>query len=86
MSTKSAIESLSGKDESTPWLDHVRQRFSSAVIEIVPDSGHFLQIESADVVDAHLQCLLDPVASTQRFLDGRPMPSQSTHALAFSNS
>lgn len=62
MSTKSAIESLSGKDESTPWLDHVRQRYSSAVIEIVPDSGHFLQIESADVVDAHLQCLLDQVA------------------------
>jgi pimeloyl-ACP methyl ester carboxylesterase len=51
-----------GKGESTPWLDHVRQRVSSAVIEIVPDSGHFPQIETPGVVNAHLQCLLDQVA------------------------
>jgi pimeloyl-ACP methyl ester carboxylesterase len=51
-----------GKGESTPWLDHVRQRVSSAVIEIVPDSGHFPQIETPGVVNTHLQCLLDQVA------------------------
>ena len=51
-----------GKNESTPWLDHVRQRYSSAVIEIVPESGHFPQIESASIVNAHLQRLLDQVA------------------------
>ena len=51
-----------GKNESTPWLDHVRQRYSSAGIEIVPESGHFPQIESASIVNAHLQRLLDQVA------------------------
>jgi pimeloyl-ACP methyl ester carboxylesterase len=50
-----------GKGESTPWLDHVRQRYSSAVIEIVPASGHFPQIESASIVNAHLQRVLDQV-------------------------
>lgn len=39
------------KGQTTPWLDLVRSRVPGARIEIVPDAGHFPQIENAAEVN-----------------------------------
>jgi pimeloyl-ACP methyl ester carboxylesterase len=35
--------------ETSPWLDYLKSR--GARVEIVPDVGHFTQIEAPDVVN-----------------------------------
>ncbi|MDH4191457.1 MAG: alpha/beta hydrolase [Betaproteobacteria bacterium] len=37
--------------QSTPWLELVKARVPGARIEIIPDTGHFAQIEAADEVN-----------------------------------
>ena len=38
--------------DSSPWIDYLRQR--GARVEIVPDTGHFTQLEAADVVNRRI--------------------------------
>jgi pimeloyl-ACP methyl ester carboxylesterase len=39
------------KGETSPWLDLLRARIKNVKIEIVPDTGHFTQLEAADEVN-----------------------------------
>ena len=44
--------------QTTPWLDHVRRHAPAARIEVVPDAGHFPQIENADDVIRRIERFL----------------------------
>jgi pimeloyl-ACP methyl ester carboxylesterase len=39
------------KGESSPWLDIVRKNVPVARIEVVPEVGHFTQLEAPDEVN-----------------------------------
>jgi len=43
--------------ETTPWLDLVRSRAPHARIEVIPDTGHFSQIEAPEQVNALIAAL-----------------------------
>ncbi len=43
--------------QTTPWLDLVRSRVPGARIEVIPDTGHFPQIETPDKVNALIAAL-----------------------------
>ena len=38
--------------DTSPWIDYLRQR--GARVEIVPDTGHFTQLEAPDVVNRRI--------------------------------
>ncbi len=48
--------------ETTPWLELVRERVVDAEIDIVPGVGHFTMIEAADVVNRHIETMLEKLA------------------------
>jgi pimeloyl-ACP methyl ester carboxylesterase len=39
------------RGDTSPWLELLRQKVSQARIEIIPDTGHFPQIEAAEEVN-----------------------------------
>jgi pimeloyl-ACP methyl ester carboxylesterase len=45
--------------ESSPWLDLVRRHAPHARIEIIPGMGHFPQLEAPEVVNNHLEALIN---------------------------
>ncbi|MBC7802705.1 MAG: alpha/beta fold hydrolase [Candidatus Parcubacteria bacterium] len=49
--------------QSTPWLDLVRSHAPQAQIEIIPDVGHFPQLEAAEAVNKHLAGLISKAAT-----------------------
>jgi pimeloyl-ACP methyl ester carboxylesterase len=50
--------------ETSPWLELVKERVPHGKIVIVPDVGHFTMIEAADVVNRHLEALLEKIAGS----------------------
>ncbi len=47
-----------GRGGSSPWLDLVKEMVPSAVIEIVPGPGHFLQLEAPEAVNRAIESFL----------------------------
>ena len=45
--------------ETVPWLELVRDLVPHAQIEVVPGIGHFTMLEAPDVVNAHIEALLN---------------------------
>jgi pimeloyl-ACP methyl ester carboxylesterase len=45
-------------------LELVKERVPHGKIVIVPDVGHFTMIEAADVVNRHLEALLEEIAGS----------------------
>ena len=43
--------------QTTPWLDLVRSRVPGARIEVIPDTGHFPQIEKPERVNELIAAL-----------------------------
>ena len=39
-----------GENESTPYLDMVRNTVPDAIVQCVPDTGHFTQLDAPDAV------------------------------------
>ena len=44
--------------DTAPWLDHVRRHAPAARIEVIPDSGHFPQLENPADVNRRIEAFL----------------------------
>lgn len=50
--------------ETSPWLVLVKKLVPHGEIVIVPGVGHFTMIEAADVVNRHMEAILEKIAGS----------------------